>query len=822
LGFSPRRRWHTLGSAGVVDQLKQDVLYAMRRLIKAPAFTFIAVITLALGIGANSAIFSVVNGILLQPLPYPEANRLVGIYHTTEGHRAVMSGPNFTDIARSATTLENAAAISTGRMILTGQGEPARLPIAEVSASLFNVLRVRPEIGRAFNADENTPGRTNVVILSHALWEQRFGSDPSVIGKRITLDGVPREVVGVMPARFSYPAGRDAWLPVEYDEGFVAKQRGAWFLGVVARLKPGVSPAQSAAEVETLGRNLARQYPDANAEIGMTTYPLLEAMVGDIRPSVFILLGAVGFVLLIACTNVANLLLARAAARGSEMAVRTALGAGRGRLVRQLLTESVLLSVLGAVVGLLLAVWGVELLVSLKPAGIPRLDNVRIDATVILFTIAIALVTGVLFGLFPAFSVTRGLNASLKESGRGAVTTRAGTRVRAVLVIAELALAVMLLAGAGLLMRSFAKLQAVDPGFRAGQALTFELTLPDARYKEDPHRITFFDQLLPRLRALPGVTAASAVMGLPLSGLDFIISFEVGGRPPVPPAQQPAMQVRVATPDYFSAVGIPLKRGRGFTDADRADTTKVVLITEAAARQFFAGEDPIGKTIKLGWGRGPGKPRAGGEVVGIVGDIKDAGLDEPNPPQIYMPLRQWPVSFMSVVVNTTVPPASLSDAARAQVAAIDPNLPLSNVTPLDTILAKSISQQRFYMTLLTAFAAVALALAAIGIFGVLSYAVSQRTREIGIRMALGAPERSVVTLIVWQAMLLVAAGVVAGTISALFLSRTMTKMLFNIQPTDPATFASVAGVLVGVALLASYLPARRAARVDPIVALRTE
>jgi putative ABC transport system permease protein len=805
-----------------MEHFKQDFLYAVRRLLKAPGFTLVAVVTLALGIGANSAIFSVVNGVLLKPLPYPEPDRLVGVYHTTDGQRAVMSGPNFTDVSRAATSFESAAAISTGRMILTGEGEPTRLAIAEVSASLFSVLRVRAALGRAFNADENTPGRNNLVILSHGLWQQRFGSDPSVIGRRITLDGVSKEVVGVMPAGFSYPSGRDAWLPVDYDEGFVTKQRGAWYLSVVARLKPGVTPQQSAAEVEAIGRNLARQYPDANAEIGMTTYPLLEAMVGNIRPSVMILLGAVGFVLLIACTNVANLLLARAATRETEMAVRTALGAGRARLVRQLLTESVLLSLVGAGFGLLLAVWGVELLTNLKPQGIPRLDNVRIDGVVILFTIAVGVVTGVLFGLVPAFAATRGLSATLKESGRGAVTSRSAGRVRGALVVTELALAVMLLVGAGLLMRSFIKLQAVDPGFKVDPALTFDLTLPDARYKEMEQQIAFYDQLLPRLRGLPGVQAASAVMGLPLAGLDFIISFEVAGRPPVPPAQQPSMQVRVATPEYFSTLGIPLKRGRMFTEDDRLQSPKVVLITEAAAKQYFPNEDPIGKTIKLGWGRGPGKPRAGGEVVGVVGDIKAEGLDEPNPPQIYMPLRQWPVSFMTVVLKTSVPPTSLTEAARAQVAAIDPNLPLSNIGTLDAIVAKSISQQRFYMTLLSVFAAVALVLAAIGIFGVLSYAVSQRTREIGIRMALGAQERTVIGLVVRQAMALVAAGVVAGTLLALYLSQTMTKMLFSVRPTDPATFVSVAAVLAGVALLASYLPARRATRVDPIVALRSE
>jgi len=807
-----------------MDTLRQDLLYALRRLRKAPGFTAVAVVTLALGIGANSAIFSVVNGVLLRPLPYPESDRLVGMYHVSDGRRTTMSGPNFIDAVHAATSLESAAAVYSASATLTGDGgEPSQLDVARVSASLFTVLRVGPALGRAFNADEDTPGKADVVVLSYALWQGRFGGDPRVIGRRIQLDGVACEVIGVMPPGFSYPSDRQAWLPIPYDNGFVSTQRAAWYLRAIARLKPGVTPAQSAAELETIGRNLARQYPDANEGVGMTTFPLHEAMVGDIRQSVLILLGAVGLVLLIACANVANLLLARSAARESEMAVRTALGARRGRLVRQLLTESVILSMAGGGLGLLLGVWGAAFLVSLKPQGIPRLDAVAVDTTVILFTFGIAVVTGLLFGAVPAFQATRGgLSASLKAGGRGAVTNRGGARVRGVLVVVEMALAVMLLAGAGLLMRSFVRLQSVNPGFDATRTLSFELSLPRARYAEQPAQVAFFDQLLPRLRALPGVRASEAVTMLPLTASNFNISFEIVGRPPVPLALQPSMEVRVATPGYFGAMAIPITRGRGFTDGDTAGQPPVVLVSEAAARTFFPGEDPIGKTIKLGWGRGPGRPRAGGQVVGIVGDVKVERLSDPDEPHVYLPYRQWPDRSMSVVVKTTTPPASLVAAVRQEVYAIDPNLPLASVGSLEQIVSESISQQRFYMLLLTAFASVALVLAAVGIFGVLSYAVSQRTREIGIRMALGAHGRSVIRLIVRDAMVLVGCGVAAGLSLSLLLSRAMTTMLFAIAPRDPATYATVSVTLAVVALFASWLPARRATRVDPIVALRAD
>ena len=807
-----------------MDAIRQDIRYAFRRLVKAPAFTAVTVLTLALGIGANTAIFSVVNGVLLQPLPYSQPDQIVGIYHLSEGRRATMSGPNFTDVKRVATTLQDAAAYTRTRTILTGQGEAVRLDGAEVSASLFDLLGVPAMLGRTFRSDENEPGRNHVAILSHELWQQRFGGERDVVGRRMTLDGVPHEIVGVMPPTFSFPAARAVWIPLEYTDDFTTDQRSAWYLQVVGRTRPGVSADQARAEIETIGRQLARQYPDANEGVDITAVSLHDAMVGDLRTAFWVLLGAVGFVLLIACVNVANLMLARAASRESEIAVRTALGANRVRLVRQLLTESVLLGLAGGALGLLLAVWGVEALIALEPQGVPRLGEVSVDPVVIGFTMGLSILTGLLFGAVPAVQSTRaGISATLKEGGRSALTTRGGARMRTTLVIAEVALAVTLLAGAGLLIRSFARLAAVDPGFQVDPALTFEISLPDARYKEDAQKIAFFDQLLPRLEAIPGVQKAAGVISLPLSGTSIVLSFEVEGRPPVPPAQQPAMQVRIATAGYFETIGIPLEKGRYFTGADRVGTPQVALITEAAAKQYFPNEDPIGKKIRLGWGRAGTEARAGGEVVGIIGDIKDAGLDEPDPPQIYLPYEQWPVGSMSVLVATAVPPHNVSDPVRRAVYSLDGNLPVGNVRTLEELVTRSISQPRFYMMLLTAFAAVALVLAAIGIFGVLSYAVAQRTREIGIRMALGAQHGTVLRLVVREAMLTVSGGVVIGLVAAFLLTEWLvTQLLFETSPHDPATFALVACVLGVVSLLAAYVPGRRATRVDPIVALRAE
>jgi putative ABC transport system permease protein len=804
-----------------MDHFRQDLHYAIRRLLKNPGFTAITVLTLALGIGANSAIFSVINAVLFRPLPFPESDRLVGMYQVWKGDRAVMSPSNFLDLRQQTRTLEDAAAIDSTEFTLTGTGDPLRLQGSEVSASFFNVLRIRPFLGRTFAADENEPGKDKVVVLGHSLWQQRFASRGDIVGTSLVLDGNPRTIIGVMPPGFSYPAEQDLWIPIEYTDD-TKNARGAWYLSAIARLKPGVSAEQSASEIATLGKALEKAYPRQNTDVGFTTFPLHEAIVGDLRPALLVLLGAVGFVLLIACANVANLLLARAVARETELAVRTALGAGRGRLVRQLLTESLVLGAAGGLVGLLIAFWGSDILVSLQPDGIPRLNEIGIDRHVVLFTLGISLLTGIVFGALPALQMTRGtLSASLKEGGRGNMAAAGSARLRGTLIVAEMALAVMLLSGAGLLIKSFGKLQAVDPGFRPEETLSFELSLPRTTYKDDAQIISFYERLSDRIGSLPGVRTVGGVMGLPLSGLRFNISFKVVGRPQAAPGQEPSMEVRVATPDYFRTLGVPLKRGRVFTNADTAQTTPVVILSETAAARYFPNEDPIGKRIEMGWSRRD-KKRAGGEVIGVVGNVKELGLDEEFPAEIYLPMRQWPVGRMAMVARTAVPPMSLADEVKQAVQELDANLPVNQIRTVEAVVAESIAQPRFYMLLLGVFAAVALVLAAIGIFGVMSYMVSQRTREIGIRMALGAQGGSVVSMVVRQAMLLAGAGLFVGMIAALALSRTMTTLLFDLSPTDPVTFATVIAVLACVAFLASYLPARRAANVDPIEALRAE
>jgi predicted permease len=806
-----------------MDTLLQDIRYAFRRLRKSPGFAAVAILTLALGIGANSAIFSVVNAVLLRSLPYADAERLVLVTHVTNtGDRAPMSPANFRDVRREVRSLEELSFWTYSGSTLTGVGDPVRLEGAGVGAHFFEVMKAAPLLGRTFRPDENEPGRNRVAVLGHGVWRQRFGSDPRIVGRTLTLDGEPYEVVGVMPEEFSFPSNRDLWVPQEYNADFVADaSRGSWFITAIGRLKPGVPHEQVARDVEALASRLKRQYPESNAEVGMTSVSLYEQMVGGVRVSLLVLLGAVGLVMLIACANVANLLLARAAAREGEVAVRVALGAGRGRLMRQLLAESMVLAVLGGVAGLVLAVWGTGALVALDPEGIPRLGEVRVDGTVAAFTLGVSLLAGVLFGLVPAVQVTRsGVFGSLREGGRGALSGRGSARMRNTLVVAEMALAVMLLAGAGLLIRSFVRLQSVDPGFRTEGALSFTLSLPEAAYRGEPARAAFYDRLQERLAALPGVREAAAVSELPMGGSARLLTFEVEGAEPVQPGREPVSQILRATPGYFRAMGIPVERGRAIAPEDRAGAPRVMLMNREAARRFFPGQDPVGRRIRLALG--DDTTTVSWEVVGVVGDVRQFGVGEDPEPAMFFPQAQAPEGSMGVVLRTAVAPLSVAGAVRREVKALDPDLPVNDLQPLEQLTAESVSQPRFYMLLLSIFAGVALALAAIGIFGVISYGVAQRTREIGVRVALGADPASVLHIVVGGALGLAGLGVGIGVLGALAGTRVLSGLLFGVTATDPATYAGVAALLMGVAALASWLPARAATRVDPAIALRAE
>jgi predicted permease len=803
-----------------METLIQDIGYSFRRLRKGPGFALVAVATLALGIGANAAIFSAVNAVLLRPLPYPEPDRLMVVNHVWKGRPAVLSPQNFLDFEHETKSFEALAVFDTDGATLTGRGEPVQLATGETSATFFDVLRVIPAVGRGFRPDENEPGRNHVVVLSQGLWRERFGGDPAALGQSVILDGMPHEIVGVAPSGFDFPRGRDLWRPLEYDQQFRTRSRGAWYLSGIGRLRAQVPFEEARAEAATIGARLAAAYPADNEGVGLTVRPLHEAMVGKVRTPLFVLLGAVGLVLLIACANVANLLLSRASAREGELAVRSAMGAGRGRLVRQLLTEAAVLGLLGAAAGLVVAAWGGDLIQALQPRGVPRLDEIRLDRAVVAFTMGCALFTTIVFGTIPAILSTRRSSAvALREGGRGLLSGRGG-RVRRGLAVAEMALAVTLLAGAGLLLRSFSQLSRVDPGFQNDSALVFRLSLPDARYADGGAKALFYRRALETFDALPGVQSSAATMGVPLRGFAFMFSFVVDGRPEVPPAQQPSLETRVVTASYFRTLGIPVVKGRGFADTDDAASPRVVVISREAARRHFAGEDPIGKRIRLGWG--PPEDKTGGIVIGVVGDVKEAGLDEAQAAEIYLPYAQRPVGGMDVVLRTTVPPLSLAAAVRGAVHDLDPDLPVARIETLSQIVAASIAQPRFYTLLLTAFAGTALLLAALGLFGVISVGVSQRTREIGVRMALGARSADVLGLVLREAAMLAVLGIAVGLATALALSRTLSTLLFDLSPRDPLAFVTAPLVLLVTAVLAALLPARRAAHVDPIEALRSE
>jgi putative ABC transport system permease protein len=811
-------------NSNLVADLLHDLRYAARLQRKNPGFTIIAIIALALGIGANTAIFSVVNTVLLRPLPYKDPERLVMVWEdaTKSGYpRDTPAAANFVDWRDQSQNFEGMAAIADESFNLTGSGDPERLEGRRVSANMFPLLGVDPQIGRVFTAAEDQPGAQRVVVLSYALWQRRFGGDPGIIGQSLTLNGESHVVVGVMPARFQFPSSDDqAWVPIALTQQ-EAGNRNRHYLEVVGRLRPGVSLAQAQSEMSTIAARLQQQYPQSNAELGAVVQPLQEHLVGDIKPALLVLLGAVGLVLLIACANVANLLLARAAVRQKEIAVRVALGAKRSRLIRQFLTESVLLSTLGGVVGLAIAYGGLILLKAFIPENISQAREISIDLKVLAFTFLVSVATGLIFGLAPAIQAARFNQIdTLKEGGRDAATGGSGKRLRGLLVTAEVAISLVLLIGAGLLINSFLRLRNVDPGFRTDNLLTMKIVLPEPKYEEMERRSAFYTELVNRVQSLAGVRSAAVTSNLPLYRQGNSISIGIEGQPAPPPGQERIIVTRIISPRYFDTMSIPVLQGRGLTEQDTETTPNVVVISETMARRYWPGEDAIGKRIAVGRIR---KPADWIQVVGVAKDVRQFELNAEPKPQMYLTYRQ--AGFFDsrdLVVKTDVDPASMAATVRKAVWEIDKDQPVSNIQTMDQILADSIARQRFSMLVLAIFAAVALVLAGVGIYGVMSYSVAQRTHEIGIRMALGAQTGAVLKLAVGYGMKLVIAGIAIGLVAAIALTRVMSTLLFGVTATDPTTFTLISLLLIAVAVVASYVPARRATRVNPIIALRYE
>jgi len=807
--------------------LVKDLTYSLRSLLKRPGFAVIAVLTLAVGIGANATIFSVVKSVLLQPLPYEQSDRLVWIWESSERNDIPFepaSVPNYYDWKEQNQVFGDMAAFTSYRPVLTGRGEQAEsIPAGFVTPNLFAVLGWTPALGRTFNDNEGFRGGDRVVVLSHGLWQRRFGGDTGILGSTITLNGNPVTVIGVMPAAYRHldmdgaPASQ-LWAPMQFDPATMGRRSD--FLDVVARLDPGVSLEQARTEMKTIASRLEQEYPAANDGWSVTLTSLEDRFAGDVRTSLLVLLAAVAFLLLIACANVANLQLTRATSRQKETAIRTALGAGRWQLIRQFLVESTVIAVAGGIAGLALSVWGVDLLLALRPAELPLINEVEIDGTVLAFTLVLSLVTGWVFGIVPALLASRtDLRGAMQGGGRdGGDAGPRGRRIRSVLVIAEVAIALLMLIGAGLMVRSLYHMINIDPGVSTERLLTAQVRLPRAHYGED-HRVqAFYTELLQEIGSMPDVESVAATTDLPLTGGRNFLAFGIEGRTRGPADPVPDAITTQATPEYFRTVGISLIEGRLFAESDRQDTPRVMVVNRTLARRNWPGESAVGQRITLG---GP-DPDNWIEIVGVVSDVFDEALDTPPYPQMYGPHAQWNDRGMALTVRTAGDPMAVVPGLRRAVARIDADIPVTRIRTMETIVADSMAQKRFSMILLSLFAALALLLAAVGIYGVISYSVSQRTREIGVRMALGAKHADVRGMVVRGGVALASIGIAIGLVAAFGLTRLMSSLIFGISSSDPITFVGIAALLGAVALFASYIPAWRATRIDPMVALRYE
>ena len=806
--------------------LWQDLAYGLRMFRKNPAFSAITVLTLALGIGANTAMFSVVDSILLRPLPYPEANRLMLVWEKPpKGRQNSVSAANFLDWREQNQAFRNLVGLTFGSFNLSGKDQPERVDGMRASWDFFDMVGIHPALGRGFSAEEDRPGAPRVAVITHALWQRRFGGDPQIVGRSITVDGEPCTIIGVMPAGFRFFFSPEMWLPLALDRSKAT--RDFHFMIPIGRLKDGVSPAQAQAQMDGIAKNIERAYPKSNKGWGVFVQSMQEAAVEGQRQGVLVLFGAVGFVLLIACVNVANLLLAKAAARQSEMAVRASLGAARIRLVAQLLTESVLLAIAGGLLGLLLAFWLVKTLHALIPAQmLAGFSEIAIDYRVMAFALGLSIVTGIFFGLFPAWRITNfNLHDILKEGGRGSHGTSGQARFRSVLVAAEIALSLVLLVCAGLMIRSLFAMRTVNPGFRPDHVLTMRLSMAEGRYPGAPRVRQFYREVLERVRAIPGVRSASISMSLPLQGSAFGMPFQVASHPQVPISEAPGAPYELVSADYFRTMGIGLAKGRVFTERDNENGPPVAVVNETFVKKYLPKEDPIGQRLlveELVTGKTQLGPPIAWEIVGVIRDVKFGGLNSDGVPVIYVPLLQSPWPSGILALRTESDPSGVTQAARSALAQVDRDMPVTSVKTMDQVVADSLSQSRIQTWLIGAFGLVALILAALGIYGVMSYAVAQGTHDMGLRIALGASAGDVLKLVLGKGMLLTGIGLVVGVAGALALTRLLSSLLFSVKATDPWTFVVVSLLLAAVALAAGFIPARRATRIDPVIALRVE